>query len=197
MTDFARARRAKGVATVQRLIDATTLVLSREGASGVSVQRVADVAGTSKGLVHYHFPDKDSLLNACIGHLTSVINAAEQVALRESSPASALDDLWDAFAKTEADGTRRALASLRADVTPATRSALLESAAQRRRAAEEIIAAIERLFSLRVPVPRGALAGAYLALMDGLTLDLSVRPDADARLAFDAFWLAVLTLGGE
>jgi AcrR family transcriptional regulator len=61
-------RRTRGAETVQRLLDATAEVLSRDGAAGVSVQRVADVAGTSKGLVHYHFPDKNALLSACAEH---------------------------------------------------------------------------------------------------------------------------------
>jgi TetR/AcrR family transcriptional repressor of bet genes len=179
------------------LLDATTSVLSQEGASGVSVQRVADVAGTSKGLVHYHFPDKDALLIACAGHLTSIIISTESGALSDSTPVSALDDLWNSYDVTARDGTRRALAALCADVTPATRSALIESATRRRRTAEEVIASLQQLLSFRVPVPRSALAMSYMALTDGLTLDLSVRPDSNARAAFDAFWLAVLTLGAE
>ena len=187
-------RRAKGAETIQRLLDATASLLSSSGASGVSVQRVADAAGTSKGLVHYHFPDKEALLAACAGHLTSVIVATEAAVLERSTATSALDDLWRGFMATVRGGARRALMSLHTDATPATRAVLIASALRRRRAAEDMIASLETLLSFRSGVPRPALATAYVALADGLALDLFVRPTVDNRPAFDAFWLAVLTL---
>ena len=197
MSRSIRAPRAGKAETVQRLLDATASILSADGAAGVSIQRVADVAATSKGLVHYHFRGKGALLAACTEYLTLQVIAAEEGALANSTGATALNDLWAVFTATVGSGARRALAALGTDATPDTRPALAESGARRRQAAEATIADLETLVGFKTVVPRSALAAAYVALTDGLALDLSVRPQVDARPAFDAFWLAVLTLGAE
>jgi TetR/AcrR family transcriptional repressor of bet genes len=197
VTGASRVRRARGIATVERLLEATVAVLGNDGVAAVSVQRIADEAGTSKGLVHYHFADKDALLSACARRLTSAVIEGEADALRGASARTALDRLWSAFSGTTRDGTRRALLALCADAAPAARPALAELAAHRQRAAEESVALLEALLEFSPMVPRATLATAYLALTDGLALRLTVRPSEDCRPAFDAFWLAVLTLGAE
>jgi AcrR family transcriptional regulator len=49
-----------------RLLDAVTQVLLEDGFEGVSVRRVASLAGVSIGAVQYHFPTKDAMLNAAM-----------------------------------------------------------------------------------------------------------------------------------
>jgi AcrR family transcriptional regulator len=193
----ASARAARGAATVAKLLDAAASILKMEGAAGVSVQRIADVAGTSKGLVHYHFPDKDALLSACAERLTTQLVEADRFAIAASTPESALDDLWKAFEASSRAGTRRALAALTADATPATRAALAASAQRRRDAACATFAQLEPLLGVSARIPRTALAAAFVALTDGLALDPSANRASHIRPAYDAFWLAVLTVGSE
>lgn len=186
---------ARGAATMDRLLDATSSILSAEGASRVSVQRVATEAGTSKGLVHYHFPDKESLLVACADRLTGELIAAEEAALRASTAATVLDDLWGSFVSFAQRGSHRALIALATETTEPTRAALAAAIARRHLAAERTLGRVVDLLGFAPPVSRGSLAAAYVGLTDGLALDIAVRPDRDHRPAFDAFWLAVLSLG--
>lgn len=48
--------------SVQRILDAAARSFGHEGYQGASLSAVAKAAGVSKGLLHYHFESKDSLL---------------------------------------------------------------------------------------------------------------------------------------
>lgn len=188
------ARAARGAATVAKLLEAAAAILSDEGAGGISVQRVADAAGTSKGLVHYHFADKDALLTRCAQQLTAEIVAAEAAAFASSTPASALGDLWNVLSGSTYRGRRRALLALATASTLATRAVLADAATERQHAAARTIAGLADLLHFDIPVSRAALALAYLAVIDGLVLDGRGQMGAQQRQAYDAFWLAVLSL---
>ena len=195
MTVRNSARAARGAATTTRLISAAVAILRDEGTAGVSVQRVADVAGTSKGLVHYHFADKDSLLTACARRVTEQLIDEESAALTSSTAASALDDLWSALSTPEHRGLRRALLALATAATPGMRLGMAESTAQRQRAAARTVGALCQLLHLEVTVSRSALSMLFLAVMDGLGLEgIGQEGLAQHRHAYDAFWLAVLSL---
>ncbi|MFW2850811.1 TetR family transcriptional regulator C-terminal domain-containing protein [Sphingomonas sp. TX0543] len=62
------------------LIEATTRVLARDGASGVSVRAIALEAGVSPGLVTHHFGGVDALIAATYaqvgGEVTAALDAA-------------------------------------------------------------------------------------------------------------------------
>lgn len=178
-----------------RLVEAALSLLCVEGVSGVSVQRVADAAGVSKGLVHYHFADKDALLCACAETLVADLIAREELARRGRTAATALDALWQAVQSMLVDGRRRALMALCADAPAGVREVLARLARDRQAAAGAVLASIEEAFGWVPRVPRPALAAAYVAFVDGLALDAAIRPDVDQRRAFDAFWFALLSAG--
>ena len=50
----------------ERILDATTAVLAREGIAGVSMRAVAREAGVAVGLANYHFENKTSLICAAL-----------------------------------------------------------------------------------------------------------------------------------
>jgi AcrR family transcriptional regulator len=176
------------------LLDAAVVVLRDDGAAAVSIQRVADVAGTSKGLVHYHFADKNALLTACAQQLTTQLVADEAAALTSSTPASAFDDLWRVLSRSDYHGRRRALLALLTAPTARTRLALADSSARRHQAAARTVDALSQLLHFEVPLSRSALSMAFMSVTDGLVLDASGQMAAQHRKAYDAFWLAVLSL---
>lgn len=188
------ARAARGAATVARMLDAVADVLRAEGPAAVSVQRVATMAGTSKGLVHYHFADKDSLLVACAERLCTQLVDAEVAALSATTPARALDDLWASLIEPRGAGARRALLALAAGPSPATRDALAAAATRRRTAARVTVERLAALIGIAPDVSLATLALTYLAFADGLALDHALHATAHHRNAFDVFWLAVLSL---
>jgi TetR/AcrR family transcriptional repressor of bet genes len=178
-----------------RLVEAAVSLLCTDGAGGVSVQRVADAAGVSKGLVHYHFKDKDALLSACADALASDLIARDELARHGRSAATILDALWSAVSSSLVDGRRRALMALYAESPPGVRSVLVRLARDRHAAAAAVLGTMESVLDWTPRVPRATLAAAYVALVDGLALDAAVRPESDQRQAYDAFWFAVLSDG--
>ena len=52
--------------TRERLIAAAFVVVAREGLDAASVKVIAAEAGVTSGLLHYHFPTKDALLEAAL-----------------------------------------------------------------------------------------------------------------------------------
>lgn len=189
------ARRLRGAQATGRLVEAAVGLLCADGVGGVSVQRVADAAGVSKGLVHYHFHDKDALLAACAERLGAELIAGEEAARRVPSPGGRLDAVWTAVVAAIADGRRRALLALCAEAPPPLRPVLAGVQRDRQAAAGALFATLEAELGWTPRVPRATLAAAYVALLDGLALACAVGPEGDPRRAFDAFWYAVLADG--
>lgn len=52
--------------TRDRLIDAAFRVVARDGLEAASVKSIAAEAGITSGLVHYHFPGKEAVLEAAL-----------------------------------------------------------------------------------------------------------------------------------
>jgi len=55
-------RTPRGTRTIRRILDAAAASFGEQGFRGASMSAVAKAAGVSKGLLHYHFKDKDELL---------------------------------------------------------------------------------------------------------------------------------------
>ena len=68
MTGEARrtAREMQGAATRERILDAARGTLAEHGPDGFTTRRVAQRAGISHGMVHYHFKDKRDLILALL-----------------------------------------------------------------------------------------------------------------------------------
>jgi len=55
-------RHVSAAATRDKLIEATILCMANYGPAGVSIERITDAAGVSRGLVRHHFGNKRQLL---------------------------------------------------------------------------------------------------------------------------------------
>jgi AcrR family transcriptional regulator len=62
------ARSAKAAQTRTRILEAARRVLGEEGPDRFTTRRVAEIAGVSHGMCHYHFRDKRELTLALIVH---------------------------------------------------------------------------------------------------------------------------------
>lgn len=62
------ARSARAAETRNRILEAARRVLGEEGADRFTTRRVAELAGVSHGMCHYHFKDKRELILALIVH---------------------------------------------------------------------------------------------------------------------------------
>src|ERR671932_2690500 len=78
----------------ERILRATARTIVERGAVALTMHDVAEEAGVSKGLIHYHFHDKETLLARLAEWMTRNLVARERAALAESTPRHAIDDLW-------------------------------------------------------------------------------------------------------
>src|SRR5689334_16057054 len=100
------------VPAAERILEAAARVLAEQGATGLSMADVAHAAGVSKGLIHYHYRDKDALLARLAGWLVDAVESRERAALAGIAPGQAVDALWSWLEYELALGDIRALLEL-------------------------------------------------------------------------------------
>ena len=155
---------------------------------------VATNAGVSKALVHYHFHDKDSLLQALVEDVgRSVIDRARQSMLRRTER-HALDGYWTWLEEELHGGDVRILVSLAEYDNDRVRAASRRVSEQRRDLAAEHTALVFSSLGLVLRVPPEAVGETVLAFVDGLAVAHALNPERNPRPAFDVLWLALLTL---
>ena len=175
-----------------RILQAAARLLAERGVARFNLQEVAEAAAVSKGLIHYHYHDRDTLLTRLVEALAAHVARRVEVALAASTPARAVDDLWGRLAAELRRGHLRVLQELTQEPGALVRNAVNAAAVQRRAATVEML---DRLFAVlgRPPrVPPALLADVVVAFEDGLVLASVVQPEQDPRAAFDVFWRAVL-----
>ena len=178
----------------ERILAAAADCVSALGAAQVSMQAVADAAGVSKALIHYHFRDRDELLARLVDWLTVELVHGEEVALDGAAPQAALDALWGWRDDALESGRLRALVELGLERGAPVRQAVRRSREARR---AQATLTIERLFAamgLQPRLPPPLLADVTVAFVEGLAGEVALEPDANRRLRFDVYWLSLLNL---
>jgi len=178
----------------RRILDTAARCVATRGAAAVSLADVAAEAGVSKGLIHYHFRDKETLLVRLVDELAEGVVARERTALEGHSPATTIDALWSWLERELTHGTIRVLLELSLASYPTVREAALRAARQRRAAAAETIGRLFGMLGLRPRLPASLLAEASVAFTDGLAIDAALASEREPRVSFDAFWLSMLNL---
>lgn len=181
-----------------RILDAAVRCIAREGMEGASMAAIAAQGGVSKGLLHYHYVDRAHLLAEAVGHLSTRIVAREQAAMAGAAAGHAVNALWAVVADEIARGELRVLLELRLQREPAIRSAAELAAAERRAVATKTVEQLFAGLALAPRMPAPLLADASVAFVDGLVLEATCaagREAGGARVSFDIFWLAMLSLG--
>ena len=185
--------KARGNAA-ERILAAAAECVSALGAAQVSMQAVADGAGVSKALIHYHFRDRDELLARLADWLTVELVRGEEVALDGAPPAEGLDALWGWLDDALQSGRLRALVELGLERGEPVRQAVRRSREARR---AQATLTTERLFAalgLQPRLPPPLVADVTVAFFEGLAGEVALEPDANRRLRFDVYWLSVLNL---
>jgi AcrR family transcriptional regulator len=191
MTDTPTSTRG---AAAGRILEATSACIVQKGAADVSLQDVAEAAGVSKALIHYHFHDKGELLARLVEWLRAGLVARQSTALTGVSGSAALDALWQWLSDELERGDLRALLDLTLVQGTSVQAAVRITAAARRDAATLVISTLFDALGLKARVPSVLIADAFVAFVDGLALDRVVEPERNARVSFDVFWLAMLSL---
>jgi AcrR family transcriptional regulator len=180
--------------TSERILDAAARRLVTAGAAALSMQDVADEAGVSKGLIHYHFHDKDTLLARVVDWMTDGLIAREAAALSDVTAQTALDGLWRWLEEELERGHPRALIELAHYPGERILEAIQRSAAARKDAAVATVQTVFRALGLQPRLPAPLVAEVVVAFVDGLSVQRVRSPEVQPRLVFDVFWLSVLSL---
>ena len=158
------------------------------------MQDVAHAAGVSKALIHYHYQDKESLLEQVAIWATAQVLERERTALQGATASTAVDALWRWLDGELVGGHLRLLLELGQSHVPRVRAAINESLRVRREAATDSIRHLFALLELRPRVPVEMLGGVVVAFIDGLASHPRGEDGRDVRVTFDVFWLSLLSL---
>lgn len=178
----------------ERILRATAQRIQEGGAAKLSMHDVAGAAGVSKGLIHYHFQDKDTLLVRVVEWLTAELVRREHAALEGRTAQTVIDALWRWLEGELARGALRVLLELGAYQSAPVQRAIRRSALERRAATAHTVETLFTVLGLRPRVPAMLLADVTVAFINGIALQHRVLPDAEPRVAFDVFWLSLLNL---
>jgi len=187
-----------------QVLQAALTVLRRSGLDRWTTAAVAREAGCAKGLVHYHYHDKETLLAAAARALTSERSEARLAAFAATGTA-ALDALWRALSEEVASGGSAARLGLAGHSSAVVRRGT--------RPAEDYFARLDRAVAASLdlaspspspspsaspspaptPAPPAGLMRAVDATLDGLELAL-LRGDAEDAVheAFHRIWWTVI-----
>ena len=178
----------------ERILRATARTIVERGAVALTMHDVAEEAGVSKGLIHYHFHDKETLLARLAEWMTRNLVERERAALERSVPRHAIDDLWGWLEGEIERGHIRVLLELAEWRGPLVRRAMVESVRARRASATWSVEQLFALLGLRLRVPAALVADVVAAFVDGLAAGAALDRESNPRVAFDVFWLSVLSL---
>ncbi len=96
-TNPSPTRKARALATRERILDAAHVEFARHGFAGARVDRIAERAGSNKRLIYAHFGDKDGVFDAVLErNLETVASRVPFEADDLPSYAERLFDYWTA-----------------------------------------------------------------------------------------------------
>jgi AcrR family transcriptional regulator len=171
---------ARGSEVRQRLIAAAVELIPERGWTAVSTRVLADRAGVTPSVVHYHFPSVSAVLNdAVVGGMRQALSEVDGLLDSARTPADAVDAMLALVSQySGADPTSLLFTE---GYLAATRDAEL------RERIEAVLTEFRERFgrwlaSREVPVPEGT-AAVLMAAIDGLLLHRGLGAGQDTEAA--------------
>ncbi len=184
--------------TKEAIVEAACATLISHGIGRLTVALVAHEARVSSALVHYHFATKRALLVAATARLASERTARRVAALEAGGGVGALDALWANLQRGGAAATERAwldLVLVAREDTPTRRLLVAQRERERSLLARSLPRVLAELGARPAPAPE-ELAATVCTFLDGAATALAAgTAPAEVRVAFDAFWLALVVPG--
>jgi AcrR family transcriptional regulator len=192
-------RYKKSEISAAHIIEAATRVMARQGYAHTSLMDIAKEAGMSKGAVHYHFPTKEALTAVVLQSACDAVATRTRQAWTEGeSPFEALQsslrELWRVRQERTDEATVVAdllAQSVHDDKLRAPLAAYYRFATGQ---VQEHLAQHLSSLGLRPRVPAEALSRVLHAILDGLTMQLLVDPEA---FDLDTIMQTLLTLASS
>jgi AcrR family transcriptional regulator len=188
-------RSAPAAAAAERIVEAALAELVQLGAGAMAMREVAERAGVSKGLIHYHYRDKDALLVHVAARLGERVAARAHGALRDVVAADAVDALRHWLEREIMLGEWRGLMALADWPAPEVRITARRALAARRGEVRELIERACRLLAVRPRIASTAVGDLVIAAVSGLVAETGAGSAPDPGEATDVLVLALLGLG--
>lgn len=184
-----------------QLIEAALVLAAHQGVAALTIRRVAEAAGVSLGVVHYHFQDKDELLTEMAESLILAISESMRTAFTDLVGTADLDGieglrellragiggLWPIIEATPDQQLLTYEITAQALRQRGVGHAAAGAIAARQYRTMDTAAAFLDLCAHRAAVtwsvPVDQVARVALAALDGLVLRWLVDRDSDAALA--------------
>jgi len=176
----------------EHILDAAVASLAAQGAAALAMHDVAARAEVSKGLIHYHYRDKDALLAASAGRLAARIDHRARAALAGSTTERAMDDLARWIASEVAAGEWRALVALATWPAPAVSKAARQGIAEQQAGVTTMLARLFGLLGLEPRIALPQIAELVGAAVSGIAA--SAMDETGMRTATDVLALALIGL---
>lgn len=188
-------RRLEADESQAMLLETASRLLRERGASRVSIAAVAEAAGCAKGLVHYHFKNKQNLWAAVAHHIAVDRANRWSTALSANTASDAVADSWKLLTEESVDGSARAWFSISGPDTPVPGHAVSAVESLFLREISESLDALFQRLGVRLRVPLDEVAALLVSVIDGIGLQL-LRADRAPQLenAYAAAWLGILSL---
>jgi AcrR family transcriptional regulator len=176
-----------------RIIGAGIRCLIRDGIADATMAAIAEEGDVSKALLHYHFADRAHLVAEIVSAIGRRLAARERAAMLVQSDDGPVDILWQWLSAELARGELRALLATHTIPDEPVRTALDTVLVNRRETMSRTVTMMFDRLGLTMRIPAPVVADTCITFIDGLAF--GTRNGADARLRFDVFSLALLSLG--
>lgn len=163
------------------VLDAAIAVLSKKGIAGTSVQDIANSAGLSKGSVHYHFENKEELLERVLDRSCEIVEERIRAAFQvEGTPIERVRRTFAEMWRLRRDGARemRVLTELHlaARQNPRLRKVFADALERARRQIIDTGLGFFVAMGLTPRVSVDIIPRLIIAAMDGLALQHEIEP---------------------
>jgi AcrR family transcriptional regulator len=158
----------------RQIVLAVRKVIANEGVGAVTIARIAEVMGTSRGVVNYHFKNKDEIVREALQSAVKDASEATDQMVAEAGDLEGITRLVVELASSESDWWEIYVAFLA--------EAIHDDFAR------DMVRATDRSFreNLAKTLGNEARAAIVLALMKGLALQRVADEDFDVSTALDA-----------
>jgi AcrR family transcriptional regulator len=193
-TEKLDGRRAAGLRTRRRLLDASRALVAERGAAGVTLRAITEEADANVAAVSYHFGSTDELLQATIEEAAETLAQAQIDGLRQLPGDASVADIAAAWARpviaavsgppSASHALIRIAARAATDPSPRFRERIMSAAT---RADDDLLGALRRALP-GVPdelllFRRECAAGAMHFMASGaMRVDLEARTDDELEL---------------
>lgn len=184
-----------GAASRDAILSAAASVLQAKGAATTTVEAVSRKAGCAKGLVHYHFKTKDSLVAAAVKQMAAVRIRRWSSALKADSPNRAIRQTWALLLDEASDGTVRAWTSLTSSNSKVVVRSVKDGHDELAHSLSDDVLDLLRSLGLEPTIPATEIGWLAAAVIYGMGQQLTVGEETtELEGAYAASWLGILSL---